>query len=341
MNRYAAADPLKIIVVGAGSWGTTLALHCSWVGHSVMLWEKFEELAERIIAEGENRTFLPGVPIPDHLKITTDLSALRDHYDIVLFAVPSKYIRNVSREAGSFMSGHELVASATKGLERGSMLRISQVLGQELGEPLSGKIVALSGPSHAEEVSRKLPTTLVSASPNLEAAELIQKALVSNHLRIYTNTDIIGVELGGALKNIIAIANGICAGLGYGDNTTGALITRGIAEISRLGVSMGADPMTFSGLSGIGDLITTCVSQHSRNRFVGFELAKGRKLENIISDMVMVAEGIETTKAAIELSSKKGIEMPITEQVHGVLFEGKDPKSAVDELMLREPKPEL
>jgi len=208
-------------------------------------------------------------------------------------------------------------------------------------KPYRGRIVALSGPSHAEEVSRKLPTTLVSASRNLEAAAFVQQALVSGYLRVYTNSDIVGVELGGALKNIIAIANGICAGLGYGDNTTGALITRGITEISRLGVAMGADPMTFSGLSGIGDLITTCVSEHSRNRHVGFELAKGRSLERIISDMVMVAEGIETTKAAVELSRKHNIEMPITEQVHRVLFEGKDPKSAVDELMLREPKPEL
>lgn len=331
----------NIFVIGAGSWGTTLALHCLWVGHSVTLWEKFEDIARSIIEDRENKTYLPGVPIPPGIEVTLDLATLRKGFDIVIFAIPSKHIREVAKEAESYLAGNEIIVSASKGLERGSLLRVSQVLTQELGDQFAERIVSLSGPSHAEEVSRKLPTTIVSASRNLEAAEFIQKALASNHLRVYTNRDIAGVELGGALKNIIAIANGICAGLGYGDNTTGALITRGIAEISRLGTVMGADPLTFSGLSGIGDLITTCISQHSRNRHVGFELARGRQLDEIVSEMVMVAEGIETTMAAIKLAEKKAIDMPITEQVYRVLFEGKDPKLAVDELMLREPKPEL
>jgi len=332
---------MNILVLGAGSWGTTLALHCSWIGHRVTLWEKFEDLAKRLINEKENRIFLPGISLPSDIRITADLEELEEKYDIILFVVPSKHVREVSRIASSIMSGDEVVVSASKGLERGTLLRISQTLEEELGGLTARGVVALSGPSHAEEVSRKLPTTLVSASEDSVAAKYIQQALVSSHLRIYTNSDIIGVELGGALKNIIAIANGICAGLDYGDNTTGALITRGIREISRLGTAMGADPITFSGLSGIGDLITTCISKHSRNRHVGSELARGKKLDRIVTEMVMVAEGIETTRAAVELSKNFCIEMPITAQVNSVLFEKKDPKSAVDELMLREPKSEL
>lgn len=331
---------LGICVIGAGSWGTTLAVHCSWRGHAVTLWEKFEELASRLAKERENRTYLPGVEIPGDIQITNDLGVLGRGFDIVIFAVPSKYIRGVARESARHFTGEPVVVSATKGLEYGSLKSVSQVLEEELEISPTGRIVVLSGPSHAEEVSRRLPTTLVSASRDSGAAHTVQDALIATHLRIYTNEDVIGVELGGALKNTIAIASGICGGLGYGDNTTGALLTRGIAEISRLGVAMGADPITFSGLSGIGDLITTCISRHSRNRHVGVELAKGRTLEDILAGMVMVAEGIETTRAAVVLARRHGIEMPITEQVHSVLFEGKDPKLAVDELMLREPKRE-
>jgi glycerol-3-phosphate dehydrogenase (NAD(P)+) len=331
---------LAICVIGAGSWGTTLAIHCSWRGHAVTLWEKFEDLAARLVRERENKTYLPGIPIPDDIEITSDLSVLEKGFDIALFAVPSQYIRGVVKGAAGHLEGEPVIVSATKGLESGSLLRISQVLAEELGDSHGQRLVVLSGPSHAEEVSRRLPTTLVSASSNPAAARRVQEALIDTHLRIYTNEDVTGVELGGALKNTIAIASGICAGLGYGDNTSGALITRGIAEISRLGVAMGADPATFSGLSGIGDLITTCISRHSRNRYVGVELAKGRKIDAILAGMVMVAEGVETTRAAVELSRRYGIEIPISEQVHRVLFEGKDPKTAVDELMLREPKAE-
>jgi glycerol-3-phosphate dehydrogenase (NAD(P)+) len=334
-------EETSIFVVGAGSWGTTLAIHCTWMGHRVTLWEKFEETARQIMMYRENRTYLPGIEIPADLRVTTDMAVLGEAFDVVLFAVPSQFIRATAREASRCFSRSVVITSATKGLERGTLSRVSEVLGEELDPDLTGDIVVLSGPSHAEEVSRKLPTTIVSASRDREKAEFIQRVMTSTHLRVYTNEDVVGVELGGALKNIIAIANGICAGLGYGDNTTGALITRGIAEISRLGVVMGADPMTFSGLSGIGDLITTCVSGHSRNRHVGVELAKGRRLDDIVREMVMVAEGIETTRAAVELSRRYDIEMPITDQVYQVLFENKNPKEAVDELMLREPKPEL
>jgi glycerol-3-phosphate dehydrogenase (NAD(P)+) len=340
MSREPRKSGLDICVIGAGSWGTTLAIHCSWKGHSVTLWEKFKELATRLVEERENRTYLPGVAVPEDVEITSDLAFVGRCCDIIIFAVPSKYIRAVAKEAARHLAGNPIIVSATKGLECESLLRVSQVLEEELHNPHAGNIVVLSGPSHAEEVSRKLPTTLVSASRNSGAARKVQAALIATHLRIYTNEDVIGVELGGALKNTIAIASGICAGLGYGDNTTGALITRGIAEIARLGVAMGADPITFSGLSGIGDLITTCISRHSRNRHVGVELAKGKNLNGILSEMVMVAEGVETTRAAVALARRHGIEMPISEQVHKVLFEGKDPKLAVDELMLREPKPE-
>jgi glycerol-3-phosphate dehydrogenase (NAD(P)+) len=328
---------VDIVVLGAGSWGTTLALHLHGKGHRVTLWEKFPEKADRIAKERENREFLPGYSVPEEIEVTSDLRALPAEPRIGVFAVPSQALRDVAREAAGRLSGQMVAVSVIKGIEHGSLRRMSEVLAEELpGTP----VVVLSGPSHAEEVVAGIPTTVVAASADAERARFIQEVFMGMRFRVYTNRDVVGVELGGAFKNIIAIANGICSGLSYGDNTTGALMTRGIAEISRLGVAMGAEPSTFAGLSGIGDLITTCISRHSRNRQVGLRLAKGLSLQRILEEMVMVAEGVETTRAARKLARIHGVDMPITGEVYRVLFEGKDPRAAVDDLMLRDPKPE-
>jgi len=309
----------RIVVLGAGSWGTTLALHLQGKGHRVGLWEKFPEKADRIAKDRENREFLPGHTIPEEITVTSDLRALARSPAIAVFAVPSQALRAVAREASGRLGGQIVAVSVIKGIENGSLLRMSEVLAEELpGVP----VVILSGPSHAEEVIAGIPTTVVAASTEPERARFIQSVFMGTRFRVYTNRDIVGVELGGAFKNIIAIANGICSGLEYGDNTTGALMTRGIAEVSRLGVAMGAEPSTFAGLSGIGDLITTCISRHSRNRQVGLRLAEGHSLERILGEMVMVAEGVETTRGARRLAEIHGVDMPITAEVYRVLFEG-------------------
>ena len=328
---------LSTAIIGAGSWGTTLALHLYRKGHQVLLWEKFPERREILEKERENREYLPGFPIPGDIGLTSELSDLPGDLDMAVLSVPSQYLRPVARESRGYIGDRTVVVSVAKGIEKKTFKRMSEVLSEELG---CCSVVVLSGPSHAEEVVIDLPTSVVAAASDEERALFVQKAFMGTRFRVYTNPDVIGVELGGALKNIIAIANGICSGLGYGDNTMGALMARGIAEISRLGVAMGADPGTFAGLSGVGDLITTCISKHSRNRRVGIELAHGRELDDILSEMVMVAEGVETTQVARELARIHGVDMPITEEVYRVLFEGKKPRAAVDELMLRDPKPE-
>ncbi len=334
MNRLKG---LKTAVIGAGSWGTTLALHLYRKGYGVILWEKFPEQKERIEKDRENSAYLPGFPIPPDILITSNFSDLPDDLDLVVFAVPSQYLRSVAMESSKFIPAQAVIVSVVKGIEYGSFKRMSEVLSEELNNT---SIAVLSGPSHAEEVVVELPTSVVAASHEERLAIFVQKAFMSARFRVYTNRDMVGVELGGALKNIIAIANGICSGLGYGDNTMGALMARGIAEISRLGVAMGADPVTFAGLSGIGDLITTCISKHSRNRLVGLDLARGKGLDEILEGMVMVAEGVETTRAARRLARIHSVDIPITDEVYKVLFEGKEPRSAVDDLMIREPKPE-
>ncbi len=334
MNR---GNEIKVAVIGAGSWGTTLALHLHGKGHRTVLWEKFPEQREILERDRENKQYLPGFKIPPEIKITSAMGDLPPDLDLAVFAIPSQYLRSVAKEANKHISPGAVAVSVVKGIEYGTFKRMSQVLGEELP---GRSLVALSGPSHAEEVVAGLPTSVVVASKKEEHALFAQEVFMGSRFRVYTNEDIVGVELGGALKNIIAIANGICSGLGYGDNTMGALMARGIAEISRLGVAMGAQPKTFSGLSGVGDLITTCISKHSRNRKVGLELAGGKSLDAILKGMVMVAEGVETTRAARELAGIHDVDMPITEEVYRVLFEGKEPRSAVDELMLRDPKPE-
>jgi len=329
----------RVAVLGAGSWGTTLGLVLHDNEHDVVLWEFDAEQVEAVRRDGENRKFLPGVTIPPEIEITNDIETAVAGAAAVVFAVPSHVVRGVARKARDSIS-EELVVNVAKGIENETLKRMSEVLSEELGRPGARGIASLVGPSHAEEVSRRLPTTVVSAAVDEETAVRARDLFMTGYLRVYTNTDLVGVELGVSLKNVIAIAAGICDGLGYGDNTKGALITRGLAEITRLGVAMGGRPQTFAGLSGMGDLVTTCISRHSRNRYVGERIAAGKTLDEILDEMVMVAEGVRTTKSAVALAKGHEVEMPITEQMNSVLFEHKDPREAIAELMMREPKPE-
>jgi len=290
--------------------------------------------------DGVNVKFLPGVPLPESMTFTDDLDGAVSGAAAVVFAVPSHVVRQVARRLAPSLPGEAPVINVAKGIENESLMRMSEVLAAELGRENSRGISSLVGPSHAEEGSRKLPTTVVAGALDHETAVFTRDLFMTEYLRIYTNTDLIGVELGVSLKNVIAIAAGICDGLGYGDNTKGALLTRGLAEMTRLGVTMGGRAETFAGLSGMGDLITTCISKHSRNRHVGEAIAEGRKLEEILDSMVMVAEGVRTTRSVVELSEKLSVEMPICEQMSLVLFDGKPPREAIADLMLRDPRPE-
>jgi len=330
----------RVTVLGAGSWGTTLGLVLHGNGHDVTMWEYDADQVAALARDHENRKFLPGIPLPVDLRVSGDISASLRGAEAVVFAVPSHTVRDVATAAAASIPPEIPVTNVAKGIENGTLLRMSQILTDLLSRPEAAGVVSLVGPSHAEEVSRKLPTTIVSAAYSEEDAVTVRDLFMAEHLRVYTNTDLVGVELGGSLKNVIAIAAGICDGLGYGDNTKGALLTRGLAEITRLGVVMGGQPETFAGLSGMGDLITTCISKHSRNRYVGDQIAAGRTLQEVLDSMVMVAEGVRTTRSAAELSRRHGVEMPITEQMNRVLFEDKSPKEAIRDLMLREPKAE-
>lgn len=329
-----------IAVLGAGSWGTTLGLVLHENGQDVTLWEFDPEQVKAVRRDRENHKFLPGIPVPDGIEITGDLEGAASGRDVVVFATPSHVVREVARAVAAHVADDVLVVNVSKGIENGTLARMSEVLSEELRRPKAALIASLVGPSHAEEVSRRLPTTVVAAAVADDTAVRVRKLFMTDYLRVYTNTDLVGVELGVSLKNVIAIAAGICDGLGYGDNTKGALITRGLAEMTRLGVKLGGKPHTFAGLSGMGDLITTCISTHSRNRYVGEQIASGKTLDEVLASMVMVAEGVRTTKSAVALSRKHGIEMPITEQMQQVLFEDRDPKDAIAELMVREPKSE-
>jgi glycerol-3-phosphate dehydrogenase (NAD(P)+) len=330
----------KVAVLGGGSWGTTLGILLSKKGYKVFLWEYCKEHVDMLKTYRENIKFLPGIPIPKDIIITNDIYECIKDTRIIVIAVPSHAVRSVVRRFVDKVSDDIIIVSGTKGLEEDSLDTPSQVIQSEFSFELDKSIVVLSGPSHAEEVSRGIPTTVVAACKHEDNAKFIQNLFSTSFFRVYTNTDVIGVELGGALKNVIALASGILYGLKFGDNTTAALITRGLAEISRLGIAMGARQETFFGLSGIGDLVVTCTSKYSRNRQLGEMIGKGSTFEEAYSSMVMVAEGVNTTKAAFVLSQKLGIELPITKEVHAVLFEGKSPRKAVEDLMLRELKPE-
>lgn len=333
--------PHKITVLGAGSWGMALALVLENNGHQVDLWEFRPDAAEKLSETRDGSEFLPGVTIPTTIDVINDFETACDGKDMIVVAVPSHVVREVSKKLNGIQNHKKAVlVNVAKGVENNSLMRMSQVILENVSWANENNVVMLSGPSHAEEVSRRIPTAIVSACPNLETAEFVQYLFMNRYFRVYTNPDIIGVELGGALKNIIAIAAGICDGAGFGDNTKAALQPRGLVEIVRLGIAMGANQETFAGLSGMGDLIVTCMSKHSRNRYVGEQIGKGRTLDDILKEMVMVAEGVKTTRSAYELSKKYNVEMPITDQTYQVLFENKDARDALNELMMRGAKEE-
>ncbi|MEE8340799.1 MAG: NAD(P)H-dependent glycerol-3-phosphate dehydrogenase [Candidatus Neomarinimicrobiota bacterium] len=329
---------MKITVIGFGSWGGTIAQHLTTLNHNVTGWHKFPEEVEEM-QQTRQHILIPQLQISKELQLTTDLEPALKDAEIVVIATPSHIVRGIISESVKYIKDDAIIVNLAKGVEIDSLQTMSQVIA-EAGDISKNRIVTLYGPSHAEEVALGMPTTLVSACENTGTAKIVQHEFSSEKLRIYTNKDILGVELAGSLKNVIAIAAGICDGIGYGDNTKAALITRGLSEMTRLGVEMGAKPETFFGLSGIGDLMATCLSKHSRNRYVGEELGKGRKLEEILDDMKMVAEGVKTAKSVVQLRDKYNVPMPIASAMESVLFHGEDPIDKVKELMTRDLKKE-
>ncbi len=336
---------MRIALLGAGSWAIALSVLLRKRGHTVSMWEYNPADAARLAAGRELPSKLPGIRIPREVLITSDIAEAANGAEIVVCAVPAQTMRSTMKLLASALpesrlrtiTGFVIVA---KGIEINTLMLMSDILLEVVPGLTVDRIAVLSGPSHAEEVSRDIPTTVVSASENSALAVKVQEAFSTESFRIYTNPDMRGVELSGSVKNIIAIAAGMCDGLGFGDNTKGALLTRGIAEMMRLGKKLGADPSTFSGLAGIGDLITTCISRHSRNRKIGELIASGLTLEQALSRMTMVAEGVETTKSVYELAKKHDIVMPITQEIYSTLFEGKNVRLAARDLMSRESKPE-
>ena len=333
----------KIAVLGAGSWGSVLAKVLVENGHEVALWSNSQAQVDELNQQHTNAKYLPDLIYPEALKATTDLKSAVKDAGTVLFVVPTKVIRLVAQqliEVLEELGTKPLIVHASKGLELGSHKRISEVITEEIPTKYRSGMVVLSGPSHAEEVARQDITLITAASEDLANARKVQALFMNDYLRIYTNSDVVGVETGAAFKNVIAIGAGALHGLGYGDDAKAALMTRGLAEISRLGVSFGADPLTFIGLSGVGDLIVTCTSVHSRNWRAGNQLGQGKSLEDVIANMGMVIEGINTCKAAYELAQQKGIEMPITQAIYNVLYKQADIKSEIANLMQREGKTE-
>ncbi|MCM3747388.1 NAD(P)H-dependent glycerol-3-phosphate dehydrogenase [Paenibacillus pasadenensis] len=331
---------LKTAVLVAGSWGTALATVLADNGHEVVMWTRGQAQADEIRDQHTNSKYLPGAQLPEALTATTDLAEALEGAQLVLFAAPSSAMRQVASAASSLVARDAIIVHATKGFETDTLERMSHVLAGELGRSQK-EIVVLSGPSHAEEVVKKLPTTVVVASEQESFAEKAQDAFINSCFRVYTNKDVTGVEVAGAIKNIIALGTGLSDGLGFGDNAKAALITRGLAEIGRLGSAMGANMMTFAGLAGVGDLVVTCTSPHSRNWRAGSMLASGLSLDEVLERMGMVVEGVRTTKSAKALSARFGVEMPITDQLYEVLFMGKEPREAVESLMLRDRTNEL
>ena len=327
--------PKKVSVLVAGSWGTALSCVLSDNQHDVTLWSRNSTLADEINALHRNRKFFSDILLSSSIKATSSIEEAVKNADAVILAAPSSSMRDVANRIRPHLSNRTLLIHATKGFETDTLKRMTTVISDELPEYDGQRIVVLSGPSHAEEVILKYPTTVVVASQILDCAQSAQDLLINSYFRVYTNPDTAGVELGGALKNIIALGAGLSDGLGFGDNAKAALMTRGLAEISRLGIAMGANPLTFSGLSGLGDLVVTCTSKHSRNWRAGFLLAQGKSVEEVLSQMGMVVEGIKTTKAAFSLAKQYQVEMPITEELFHVLFKDKPPKMAVIDLMGR------
>lgn len=329
---------MRVAVVGAGSWGTSVAALAA-TNTSTVLWARNPELAATMARERVNSEYLPGCRLPDTLEFTADLDEACSSADVIALGVPSHGMRAVLEGARPFVRSDVPVVSLAKGVEQETLLRMSEVATEVLGE--AGRVAVLTGPNLAREISAGQPAASVVAARDRELTELLQQLFMTSRFRVYTNPDLVGCEIAGALKNVIAIAAGISAGLGYGDNTRAALITRGLAELARLGVALGGDPLTFAGLAGMGDLVATCTSEQSRNRTVGVELGRGRSVAEITTDMKMVAEGIKTTPAVLALAERAGVDMPIAEQVGAVISQGRQPSELVTALMMREAKSEL
>lgn len=327
---------MKCCVIGDGGWGTALAMQLLRNGNEVTVWGPFEDNVTLIRETGENSTYLPGVSIPPEIKWTTDHAEAVADKELIVLVVPSRFFSSVVSAFKPYLSATALIVSATKGFDEVTYQRMTELAEAVLGRP----VAALSGPSHAEEVARGIPTAVTVAHADRDYAAKIQEIFMGDTFRVYTSTDVVGVELGGALKNVVALAAGINDGMGLGDNSKAALMTRGLAEMVRLASSLGAHPETLYGLSGMGDLIVTCGSPHSRNRSVGDRLGRGETLKEIMASMKMVAEGVWNCSAAKELADRQGVEMPITEQIYNVVQEEKDPRQAVLDLMRRDPKSE-
>ncbi len=332
-------SPGPLAVVGAGSWGTALARVLAGQGYPVRLWALEPEVVDQIQTSRENQTYLPGAELPPTLEATGELEHALAGAEMVVSVVPSQFVGGVWERAGAFLADGAVVVSASKGIEISTLRRMDEVLGSVLSDGQMEGFTVLSGPSFAAEVAREMPTAVVAAGRSKAARLRVQELFQTDYFRVYTNPDVIGVELGGALKNVVAIAAGVAAGLGFGHNTGAALITRGLAEMTRLGVAMGAQGRTFAGLAGMGDLVLTCTGELSRNRTVGFRLGRGETLEEILGPMKEVAEGVKTTQAVNELARRMDVEMPIAHEVDAILG-GRDPMQALRNLMERDPKPE-
>jgi len=328
---------MRIGVIGAGGWGTALSIILANNGHQVHIWAFEPEVSDEINHQKTNNTYLKGVQLNYSIRASNDLESLSEE-DLYVIAIPTQHIRSVLLQSGNLLRGKPVV-NVAKGIEKGSLLRISQLL-EEICNVKESDYAVLTGPSHAEEASRQKPTTIVAASTNIELTKLVQNSFSNESFRVYSSIDVIGCEIGGALKNVIAIAAGMIDGLSLGDNTKAAVITRGLAELSRLGVAIGANPLTFSGLSGLGDLYVTCSSRLSRNRYVGEQIGSGRKLHDIIEEMKMIAEGVSTAESAYQLSMRYNVELPITEHINNILFHDEEPLDAIRELMTRQSKGE-
>ncbi len=327
----------KVTVIGSGSWGTALAVMLAEHGHEVTIWSRRQEAVDELVERRTNEKYLPGVTIPAEIGATTDRAEAVAAAEIVILAVPSRAVRQTAKDFAPYFKKEQILVNVAKGLEEGSLLRLSEVIRECVPEC---EVCVLSGPSHAEEVARNLPSACLIAAEKEETAKLVQREFMNPRFRLYTNTDMIGVEMGAALKNIMALAAGMSDGLGFGDNTKAALMTRGMAEMQRLGMAMGGKAETFSGLSGIGDLIVTCTSMHSRNRRAGILLGQGKSLAETLDTVQMVVEGVNTVQAACRMAEKYGVSMPITEAINAVLFHGKNVEDAVLELMTRDGKAE-
>ncbi len=324
----------KVTVLGAGTWGVALTILLANNGHDVTLWSKFEAETGALANNRSNIKNLPGAVLPDSVKLTNDLAkAVANAPDLIVNTVISPFVREVSNALSSYVKEGTVIVNASKGIENGTLYTMTDIISQEIPQ---AKVAVLSGPSHAEEVSRHIPTTVVAGASEKEVAMYVQDMFMNTYFRVYTSPDVLGIEIGGSLKNVIALAAGAIDGLGYGDNTKAALITRGIVEIARLGEAMGARYETFAGLSGIGDLIVTCTSNHSRNHNAGYLLGKGKSLEEAKKEVGQVVEGVNSAQAALALAAKYGVEMPIVEQVNAVLFENKPAKEALVDLLVRE-----